>query len=65
MKETYLEITNNKLIEKKDGEAATCTFKPSSEYVQIEYKNTIFSCSGDKISLRLDSRYRPFKATAQ
>ena len=39
MKETYLEITNNKLIEKKDGEAATCTFMPSSQYVQIQYQN--------------------------
>ena len=63
MKETYLEITNNKLIEKKDGEAATCTFMPSSQYVQIEYQNSIFN--GHKNSLRLDSRYRPEKTSTQ
>ena len=62
MKETYLSITNYKVIENKIGEPATCKFMPSSEYVQIVYLNTVFSCSAVKTSLRLDSRYR--KTTA-
>ena len=61
MKETYKGITNNKVIEKKNGEAATCTFMPNTECVQTEYLNTVFSCSANKKSLRLD-RYR--KTTA-
>ena len=61
MKETNSGITNWKLIEKKNGEVATCKFRPNSEYVRIEYLKIVFSCSPDKTSLRLDLRYRPSK----
>ena len=65
MKDDHLLITNWKVIEKKTGEAATVSFKASSELVRTECLDSLIYCSGDKKSLRVDYRYRPSKTTTK